>query len=222
MSTFRQFRDLPEEDRVSTFERLFRDAFESLLTDLAEAPWYVREHEVVNLFVFRHLIPQFQAENLDISQIGIEVPVQVSPESDKAKPGVVADIVVWPHIKATMWRRCRPLARIEWKNISCREENLRGLERQHEKDIARLNQNRKLACVSYAVLTDQRDRHVEIRCTRIADEKDPENFFSRPFRLAATYPEKATTDLQRSYRPLLSRPQACPDCIALPQRQHNV
>jgi hypothetical protein len=177
---------------------------------------------VVNLFVFQHLIPQFQAGNLDISQIGIEVPVQVSPESDKAKPGVVADIVVWPHIKATMWRRCRPLARIEWKNISCREENLRDLERQHERDISRLNQNRRLACVSYAVLTDQRDRHVEIRCKRIADGKDPEDLFPRPLRRAATYPEKATTDLQRGYRPLLSRPQACPDCIALSERQHSV
>jgi hypothetical protein len=43
MTTFRQFRDLPEEDRVSTFERLFRVALESFLPDLASAPWHVRE-----------------------------------------------------------------------------------------------------------------------------------------------------------------------------------
>ncbi|MBZ5689830.1 MAG: hypothetical protein LAP86_32950 [Acidobacteriia bacterium] len=55
MNAFQQFRDLPADPTV-TFERLFRAALESLLPDLAEAPWYVREREVVNLFVFRHLL----------------------------------------------------------------------------------------------------------------------------------------------------------------------
>jgi hypothetical protein len=86
MDTFRQFRDLS--DPTATFERLFRAALESLLPDLAEAPWYVRERDVVNLFVFRHLVLTFLAANLDISQIAIEVPVQVLPETPKEKPGV--------------------------------------------------------------------------------------------------------------------------------------
>src|ERR1035441_4727092 len=128
-STFQQFRDLP--NPIATFERLFRAALESLVPDLADAPWYVREREVVNLFVFRHLIPQFHAENLDIGQIGIEIPFQVIRESSKAKPFVYADIVVQPHIKATLWRQCKPLARIEWKNISCREKRTSNLKRQH-------------------------------------------------------------------------------------------
>jgi len=99
-STFQQFRNLSEP--IGTFERLFHAALQSLVPDLADAPWYVREREVVNLFVFRHLVPQFQAAKLDISQIGIEVPVQVLPESAEGKPAVYADIVVWPHIKATL------------------------------------------------------------------------------------------------------------------------
>jgi hypothetical protein len=49
MNTSRQFRDLS--DLTATFEG-FRAALESLLPDLADAPWYVRERDVVNLFVF--------------------------------------------------------------------------------------------------------------------------------------------------------------------------
>jgi hypothetical protein len=130
MDTFRQFRDLS--NPTGTFDGLFRAALESLLPDLADAPWYVRERDVVNLFVFRHLVPQFQAANLDISQIAIEVPVQVLPESPKEKPGFYADIVVWPHNKATVWRTCKPLARIEWKNISCRTKKAAHLEGEHQ------------------------------------------------------------------------------------------
>jgi hypothetical protein len=210
MTTFQQFRYLA--DPIGTFERLFRAALESLLPDLAEAPWYVREREVVNLFVFRHLIPQFQTANLDIGQLGIEVPVLKLPESSKAKSGKYADIVVWPHNKATIWQTCKPLIHIEWKNISCREENPRGLDQKHEKDIRCLNHNRGSVCVSYAVLTDQRHRHVEVRCKRIMDGRDPEDFFSSPLRCATTCCENAITDLQYDYRKLLLRPQACPDC----------
>jgi hypothetical protein len=79
MSTFAQLRDRGE-DPIAIFEQLFRAALKSLLSDLAKAPWYVREREVVNLFVFGHLIPQFEEKNLDISQLGIEVPVQKPPQ----------------------------------------------------------------------------------------------------------------------------------------------
>jgi hypothetical protein len=128
---FRQFRDLS--NPVDSFERLFGASLESFLPDLADAPWYVRERDVVNLFVFGHLVPKFQAEGLDIGQIGIEIPVQVIPQSKKAALGVYADIVVWPHKKATVWRTCKPLARIEWKNISCRERAIWSLKRQHKR-----------------------------------------------------------------------------------------
>ena len=191
MDTSRQFRDLS--DPTATFEGLFRAALESLLPDLADAPWYVRERDVVNLFVFRHLVLQFQDAKLDIGQIGIEVPVQVLPESPKEKSGVYADIVVWPHNKATAWRTCKPFARIEWKNISCRAKKATHLEREHQKDIEHLNDNCQLASVGYALLTVRQGGFVEIRCKRIADgqvsefltlkreatNKDEENAISR-------------------------------------------
>jgi hypothetical protein len=242
MTTFRQFVDLPEKERVSTFEQLFCAALKDLLTDLAAAPWYVREREVVNLFVFRHLIKKFQDENMDIRQLCIEMPVlklrkstdEVLDKPEISEPGIggavlkppkeprqtlgkYGDIVVWPHNKATIWQTCRPFVHIEWKNISCLEKHPEKLVRGHEKDICLLNHNRSLVCASYAVLTDQRDRHVEIRCKRVVDGREPEDFFSEPLRCTATCPEKAIIDLQHSYSELLSRPQAstCPDCTPL-------
>jgi hypothetical protein len=241
MSTFQQFRDIP--DPIGTFDGLFRAVLGTLLPDLADAPCYVREREVVNLFVFGHLIPQFQTEKLDIRQVGIEVPLLKSRKTAKEKLGKSADIVVWLHNKATSWRRCRPLVHIEWKNISCREKNPRALEREHEEDVCSLTENREFVCVSYAVLTDWRNRRVEVRCKRIVHGKEAEDFFSPTSGVSAEYPagievhqtvaangnvsslrcaatcqEKAIADLQGSLQPLLLGPQACPDCIPLPKR----
>lgn len=206
-STFQQFRNLSEP--IGTFERLFHAALQSLVPDLGDAPWYVREREVVNLFVFRHLVPQFQAEKLDISQIGIEVPVQVIPESAEGKPAVYADIVVWPHIKATLWRTCKPLARIEWKNVSCRQRSACNLERQHREDVDHLNLNWKLASANYAVITARQGGNVAVRCTRIVDGK-PEEFMSP---IPSCDGAGDENKVKGPYRPTILRPQTCPDCI---------
>jgi hypothetical protein len=222
MTTFRQFRDLPEEDRVSTFERLFRVALESFLPDLASAPWHVREREVVNLFVFGYLLPQFQAEEFDVRQIGIEIPVEQFRESDKAKFGKYADIVVWPHNNSTIWLTCKPLVHIEWKNISCREEHPGALRKDHEQDIRYLVRDRQKVSVSYAILTEwhpfprerrmgQLDRYVEVCCKRISDTGDPEDFFS--LNVETTCSEGAITVLRGDVKKVRSRPQACPVCI---------
>jgi hypothetical protein len=204
MDTCRQFRDLP--DPTGTFEGLFRAARESLLLDLADAPWYVRERDVVNLFVFGHLVPQFRTAQMDIRQIGIEVPVQVLPESPKEKPSVYADIVVWPHSRETVWRKCKPLARIEWKNISCRTKKAVHLEGQHQKDILYLKRNSHLASVSYALLTAPQGGIVEIRCKRIMP--GIENEF-----LSLRY--SGTGDETVGYEEAMSRTQECPDCVCL-------
>lgn len=225
-----QFRDL--QDPSGTFDQLFRTSLEAFLPSLAAAPWYVREREVVNLFVLQYLIPQFQERNLDFSQIGIEVPVLKLRENldqpDSSGPvlatpqkeprqalGKYGDIVVWPHTRATIWHTCRPLAHVEWKNTSCREKSPDKLLKQHQEDIRLLEHNRSLVCVSYAVLTTQQDRSVSVRCTRIVSGREPEDFFAAaPLGCAATCTEKEITDLQRSYKELLSRPQtsACEDC----------
>jgi hypothetical protein len=207
MTTFHQFRDLS--DPTAAFGELFRAALESL-PDLADAPWYVRERDVVNLFVFRHLVPTFQAANLDIGQIAIEVPVQVLPQSPEEKHGVYADIVVWPHNKATVWRKCKPLARIEWKNISCRVKNARHLEGQHQKDIEHLNDNCQLTSMGYALLTVRQGGSVEIRCKRIADGKVSE-FLT--LKREATNKDEENAISRLPYEAAMSRKQECPICV---------
>jgi hypothetical protein len=211
MDTCRQFRDLS--DPTAIFEGLFRAALESLLPDLADAPWYVRERDVVNLFVFGHLVPQFQDAKLDIGQISIEVPVQVLPENPGEKPGVYADIVVWHHNKATTWRTCKPLARIEWKNISCRTKKAAHLEGQHQKDILHLKRNSHLASASYALLTARQDGIVELRCKRIVPGIESE-FLS--LRCSGRGDETPIT--VPDYEAAMSRPQGCPDCVCSPAK----
>jgi hypothetical protein len=205
MDTCRQFRDLA--DPTATFEGLFRAALESLLPDLADAPWYVRERDVVNLFVFGHPVPQFRTAQMDIRQIAIEVPVQVLPESPNEKPSVYADIVVWHHNKATAWRTCKPLARIEWKNISCRAKKTAHLAGEHQKDILHLKRNSHLASVSYALLTVRQGQTVELRCKRIASGIEDE-FLS--LRCSGTGDE---TPITVSYKEAMSMAQVCPDCV---------
>jgi hypothetical protein len=73
-----QFCQLP--DPVAVFEPVFVAALKDLVSDLAEAPRFVREHDVVNLFVFRYLITSFLAHGLDTAQIGTEVPLLKLPE----------------------------------------------------------------------------------------------------------------------------------------------
>jgi len=225
MNPFKQFRDLP--NPTDSFERLFRAALESLLPDLAGCPWYVREREVVNLFVFGQLVPRFQSEALDIRQIGIEVPVQKLPESDAAKPERNAaakpernaDIVVWPHVDATVWRTCKPLALIEWKNISRREERPGWLERGHKEDIAFLERNASLISVGYAVLTDQRNKRVELRCKRIS-QSPASDLFLKPLGCSVTYPESDVRELTGDYGEV-KRPQECPKCIEPSEPQNE-
>lgn len=177
---------------IGTFERLFRDALESFLPNLAASLWHVREHEVVNLFVFRHLIPQFRKRKLDIGQIGVEVPLLRLPKLKTEKPpkGKYADIAVWFHSNASRSRTCRPLAHIEWKNISCLdpEKKAREQKQKHKEDIRCLKHNQTLASACYAVLTDQRNGYVKIFCTRIVNGTKATNFFapSRCLRRAVT------------------------------------
>lgn len=192
--SFEQLRREKKRDPIAAFEQLLRDALASLLPDLAACPWYVREREVVNLFVFQHPIPRFQGEDLDITQIGIEIPVlkrhnpkpaalsPITQKQPRETVGRYADIVVWPHTLASRARTCRPLIQIEWKNISSKENNGSDLERGHEKDIRILKRDRDFVCASYAVLTDQRNTCAEVRCTKISLSGDAEDFFSQPYK----------------------------------------
>jgi len=129
----------PLEDRVfgSLLDEILRKSFQGLFDDLCCCEWYVREHEVVNLFVFGHLVPLFLRHQLDLTRIGIEVQVLQVDHSplQKKKFGARKDIVIWSEAKMTpskgvdlsVMRPClielrgpgqKPFAVMEWKHIS--------------------------------------------------------------------------------------------------------
>jgi hypothetical protein len=192
--------------RVSAFERVFRVTLASLLPDLAETPYHVREHEVVNLFVFAHLIPAFQSEGLDIRQISIEISIG-------SMSGRYADIAIWPHEKATVWRTCMPLAVIEWKNISCRatHQDATTLLRAHQGDIDFLRKNASRTSVGYAVLTRQMDLRVELQCTKVLTDASTD-LFPEPLRCHANYQENERKPLLGPLRDVRHRKRDCPRC----------
>jgi hypothetical protein len=197
-------------DPIGTFERLFKGALHGLVPDLADAPWFLREREVINRLVFQHLVPRFRDEGLDIAQIAIEVALLKSKNAQEEKLTSGGDLVIWPHAKATIWRRCKPLARIEWKNISCREKRPQGLRRDNQVDIDFLLQNLNLATLNYAVLTERRGGEFSLSCQRITPGGAVE---------FASHAHPATgdeTELQNlSYFDLTSPERPCPSCLTM-------
>jgi len=203
----KQFRDCS--NAVHEFESMFRAGLQSLVKDLSDAPWFIRERDVVNRFVFRHLVPLFQENGWDINQIGIEIPVRVSPLSDKHRPGVYGDIVVWPHERATSWRRCKPLARIEWKHASCRERTLTGLLNARKEVEEQLMHNVRLAFRNYVVTTARHKGWVELCCLQIDDESSVSKFLE-PDKLPAVGDEEP----YKSPYPTIARHEPdCPECV---------
>jgi hypothetical protein len=197
-------------DPIGTFERLFEYALRALVPDLADAPWFLREREVINRLVFQHLVPRFRDEGLDIAQIAIEVALLKGKEAPGEKLTSGGDLVVWPHSKATNWRRCRPLARIEWKNISCREKRPQGLRRDNQEDIEFLLQNLDLATLNYAVLTERRGGEFRLSCHKIMPGGAVE------FASLAHPATGDETELQKlSYFDLTSPERPCPHCLTM-------
>lgn len=172
-------------DAAEFLDQIINQALESLYIDLCNCDWYVREHEIVNLFVFNHLVPVFQQKHLDLSQIGIEFPVLKVRSSPKEKMGARKDVVIWPTAKTTLWKDChvtsittwedvvrtgrRPFAIMEWKNLSKFMTDPLGARRKHEDDVAWLLSNSRADMVSlgYAVLVDQTGPGVALNCRRI-------------------------------------------------------
>lgn len=134
-----QFCDL--DDAKGAVHAVLLESLEALLPDLADAPWLLREREVINLLVFRHLVPRFQSAGIDIAQIGIEVPTLKSKSTGKDRLTSGGDLVIWPHAKASVWRRCKPLTRVEWKNISCRERRRGNIRRDNRTDLVFLQES---------------------------------------------------------------------------------
>jgi hypothetical protein len=208
LTALRQFRDEPSS--IEAFEKLFRPALVSLVPDLADAPWYIREREVVNLFVFKHLVREFQDAGFDIGQINIEVPVG---NVIGKRASVYADIIVSLHGKATFWRTCRPLARIEWKNINCIEKFPKVLEAEHELDVEYLSANSHFFQSGYAVLTDQRNGGCSLECEKILAGNNEQFLFER-LKPRSDLAESAANKLKacKGFAELVRRPQACREC----------
>jgi hypothetical protein len=133
---------------------------------------YVREHEVVNLFVFGHLVPMFMKHDLDLRQIGIEYPVLKVKEGVKSKRGARKDLVIWPRSAATLWNGYRPLAVIEWKHISRITSRPPEVRAAHLKDINWLTVNKDMMRVGYAVLVERTASDLLLTCTRVQGESN--------------------------------------------------
>jgi hypothetical protein len=120
------------------FDQIFRKTLSTLVEDLALHTYYARERDVINLFVFAHLAPEFRNEGLDLTLIAIECPVlQSGNHSTKARLGIYGDVVIWRKPYDSRFRGvkpekvkhpfnfnylrkngCKPMAVLAWKNIS--------------------------------------------------------------------------------------------------------
>jgi hypothetical protein len=57
---------------IGRFETILHSSLTGLFEELGRSDWYIREHEIVNLFTFGYLVPEFQAHGLDFTMIGID------------------------------------------------------------------------------------------------------------------------------------------------------
>ncbi len=189
----------PLDDRVfgNLLDKILRESLQSLFDDLRCCEWYIREHEVVNLFVFGHLVPLFQHNKLDLTRIGIEVPVLQVASSPKKKFGARKDIAIWSEAKTTPFK-CnlsgikhltelrgpgqKPFAVMEWKHISRFTERPETIRCKHERDKEWLKVNLQggMLRVGYAVLIDHKTHpEVTLRCHRFSDGSE-EDFLTLP------------------------------------------
>jgi hypothetical protein len=170
-------------DPIAIFDGFMRTSLPALYGELLSSDCYVREHEVVNLFVFGHLVPLFQAHDLDLRQIGIEYPVTKLQSSAVSKPRARKDLVIWPKVGATLWNGFAPLAIVEWKHISMRTDRPLDVRSGYRMDIEWLKQNRDRMRVGFAVLVERRSEFLSLECVRVQDVE--QEFLRLPIRAAA-------------------------------------
>ncbi len=172
---------------IATFEEILGVALAGLFGELSRSDWYVREHEVVNLFAFGHLVPEFQKRGLDLTMIGIECPTMQVGVDERSRFGARKDLVIWPWGRTTLWKGCdlsrgmdlrtlhargsKPFAVIEWKATSLiSTASLKTAEIAHGRDIDWLKRNLDggMMTVGYAILVHQRTRDISLTCRRVS------------------------------------------------------
>jgi hypothetical protein len=176
---------------IQRLETILRDSFVGLFNRLRECNWYIREHEIVNLFTFGELVPQFQAHGLDLTMLSIECPVMQVEVDESSRFGARKDLVIWPERLTTLWKDCeltpkmklkdlyalgrKPFAIIEWKVISrIYTADVIKQQRAHQKDIAWLtrNLNERMMTIGYAVLVSRHGGEISVKCVRISKTAD--------------------------------------------------
>jgi hypothetical protein len=162
----------PLEDRVfgSLLDEILRKSFQGLFEDLCCCEWYVREHEVVNLFVFGHLVPLFQHHQLDLTSIGIEVQVlQVdSSPLKKRRYGARKDVVIWSQPKMTPFKGV-DLTGMKSDLIELRGPGQKPFAVMEWKHISRFTKRPKTVCAAEDLHSDLPCRH--IRCEHERDKE---------------------------------------------------
>lgn len=153
----------------------------ALAMDLRGAPWFGRENELVNHFVFGHLVKLAASLPgvLSLDQIGIEVAVPRLPDwGDRPKKDVRKDLVIWPAPRSTCWagpcqHGAAPLAVMEWKTLNNVgvPERVAAKRAEHLRDIEWLTRmsRRSADCWGYAVFVDLRTAEKSIECRRVRD-----------------------------------------------------
>ena len=162
------FDQLP--NAVEVLDEMMGQSLPPFFEELAGHDGYVREHEIVNLFVFGHLVPQFQRRGLDLRQIGIEYPVKQIQLSSGDAPCTLRHLVVWPRVGATLWCGYQPVAVVEWKNISSITHEPAQVRRGHKKDVEWLRTNSGLMQVGYACLVTRCELKLTFSCIRVERE----------------------------------------------------
>lgn len=175
---------------IERFEAILHTSLTGLFEELGRSNWYIREHEIVNLFTFGHLVPMFQHHGLDLTMIGIEFPVLQVDVTDKSRFGARKDLVIWPEGLTTLWKNCevaphmntkglrvsgrKPFAIIEWKVISRIHDAVEATRRElaHEKDIIWLTRNLDgdMMSIGYAVLVTQHAGEIRVKCVKVSDK----------------------------------------------------
>jgi hypothetical protein len=189
---------------IAEFEDILRLTLLGLFAELRRSNWYIREHEIVNLFTFGHLVPEFTKRGLDLTMIAIECPTMQVEVEEKSKFGARKDLVIWPEGKTTLWKGCdlsrgmelaslhasgrKPFAVIEWKATSViAKMSARNAELAHSRDVDWLTRNLDggMMTIGYAVLVRQKTREISLQCQRISGKPaTATNFLELPGTIA--------------------------------------
>lgn len=152
---------LPLDQRKIDVHEAIMAALRSFSPDALRCNYFGREHEVVNLYVFGHLVPQFQSRGIPLETLGMEISIT----STSLLKGRRKDLVVWPEPRCSRFKGDRPIAVMEWKFIPAKCRDRGALLRAYAVDIAWTKECLSDLGTGYAVILDLQQK--EVRCAII-------------------------------------------------------